>query len=147
MKDENEEMNKDRGVPTDPNLLNAPAVLKADALTRPTSSSIETSNGSSATEGGRGLGPCGDCPACKGVAYIDANGEVITEVVDLGEGVFLGPDDSYFDPDTHEVVMDFKAGIGVIAIDKNVSSAVDWWVEQQEIAAYRAMVRGIFGDG
>lgn len=143
MKDENEEMNKDRGVPASPDLLNPPRSLPADAVLH---GSIETSSDSRATEGGRGLGPCGDCPACKGVAYIDANGEVITEVVDLGEGVFLGPDDSYFDPDTHEVVMDFKAGIGVIAIDKNVSSAVDWWVEQQEIAAYRAMVRGIFGD-
>jgi hypothetical protein len=128
------EMDKDRGVPTDPNLLNAPSVLKGNPpLTRDPLSSIETSNGSSATEGGDGLEACGDCPACKAVDYIDAHGDVITEVVTIGEGVFLGPDDSYFDSSTHEVVMDFRKGIGVIAIDKNNAEAVDWWAEQENL--------------
>lgn len=139
-------MDKDRGVPTDPNLLTANQDLRnADALAGPTPRTRETSSGSSATEGGEGLEACGDCPACKAVDYIDAHGEVITEVVDLGAGVYLAPDDSYFD-DTYEVVMDFRKGIGVIAIDKANAHAVAWWEEQEKLIVTRQFMRQLFGE-
>lgn len=139
-------MDKDRGVPTDPNLLTANQDLrKADGLAATTSRTRETSNGSSATEGGEGLEACGDCPACKAVDYIDAHGEVITEVVDLGDGVYLAPDDSYFDS-SYEVVMDFRQGIGVIAIDKANDHAVEWWAEQENLLVTQQFLRQLFAE-
>lgn len=135
-----------RDVPTDPNLLTAPSVLSPDSLAVADLSSRETSNGSSATEGGDGGGACGDCPACKAIDYIDSHGDVVTEVVDLGEGVYLGPDDSSFDPTTHRVVMDWNAGIGVIAIDETNPEAVAWWAEQKNNALARELIKSLFGE-
>jgi hypothetical protein len=76
---------------------------------------------------------CGTCPACKALDYLDTNGKVVTEVVDLGEGVFLGPDDTYFSDDEFEVVMDLTSGIAVLAIRRDDPRAWEWWQEQQII--------------
>lgn len=139
--------------PTDPNLLTAPSVLSPDSLAVADLSSREASNGSSAAEGEgvvepvgeKKLSACGDCPACRALGYIESHGDVVTEVVDCGEGVYLGPDDSYFPTPKFQVVMGWKKGIGVIAIDTTDPQGVAWWEEQQEIVIRQELIQQLFG--
>lgn len=129
------------GAPASPHLLNFPLGPTASAV--PPAGPIETSDDSRAAKGEGGVdmdldktkGACGNCPACKAVDYLDAHGKVVTEVVDLGEGVFLGPDDTYFQDERFEVVMDLTSGIAVLAIDTTNEDANQWWLDQQVIIA------------
>lgn len=125
-------MKKDtgRGVPTDPNLLTAPSVLSPDSLAVADLSSRESSNGSSATEGGE----CGDCPACKINDYLETHGEVVTEIVEIGEGVWLGPDQASFDADAFDFPFSLANGIAVVAIEHDSEEALMWALEQQFMA-------------
>src|SRR5688500_8584808 len=115
--DEMKKKDQGRDVPTDPDLLTAPSVLSPDSLAVADLSTRETSNGSSATEGGVGARDCGNCPSCLITAYLDSHDHVVTEVVHISEGVWVGPDSDSFNSTTYEVLGDLHDGIGVMAIE------------------------------
>jgi len=145
MKDgEKEEMkDKDRDVPASPDLLTAKqtdALLKGTPpLTRDPLSTRETSSDSRATEGGVGGGDCGNCPSCLITAYLDAHDHIVTEVVHISEGVWIGPDGESFNPETFEVLGDIHDGIGAMAIERDNELAQKWWRGQVALALLASM--------
>ena len=113
-------------------------------------STRETSSDSRATEGGVGLGgsdgnslDCGNCPSCLITKYLDAHDHVVTEVAHISEGVWVGPDEYSFNPETHEVLGDLHDGIGVIAIEVDNDEAQAWWRGQMALAML--MMAGLLG--
>lgn len=131
---------KDQGrdVPTDPNLLTAPSVLTGPGAGAPPVSSRETSNGSSATGGGVGARDCGNCPSCLITAYLDSHDHIVTEVVHISEGVWIGPDEASFNPTTFDVLGAIHDGIGAMAIEKDNPEAQAWWRGQMALALLAA---------
>lgn len=122
------------GAPVSPDLLNFPWGPPADAVPH---GPIETSSDSRGAEGEGGVGACHSCPNCRINDYLKAHGEVVTEVVDCGEGVWLGPDVYSFDPDIYAVILDLPTGIAVVAVERDNDEALSWVMEQRVMFALR----------
>lgn len=135
---------KDREVPASPDLLTAKqtdALLNGPGAGAPPLSTRETSSDSRATEGGEGWSArpdCGNCPSCLITKYLDAHDHIVTEVVHIAEGVWVGPDEYSFNPETHEVLGDLHDGIGVMAIEVDNGEAQAWWQGQKMLALMAA---------
>lgn len=66
--------------------------------------------------------------------YLRAHDDVVTEVVHISEGVWLGPCPEAFNPETFEVLGDTPDAIATIAIERDNKLANDWWRGQMALA-------------